>query len=302
MPLKSARILARAVRLSSGALLAAASALAYGSLGVFAKLAYAEGWNIPSLLSFRFLFAALTVLPLALYVGGGWRGFHVAVALGALGYVATTALYFPSLQHLPAAIAGFLLYLSPVVVVLLAALFLHERITMRMTLALGLALLGLGVMSSGALRGSLSPIGILYALGSAVAFGITLVFSKRSALDMHWSRLSLGVGLGASATYFAFSLLSGRFEIPSGGEAFLWAAALGVVGTGIPLALFFAALARTGASQVSVISTLEPVSTLVLAAIFLNEVPDELGILGGVLILVAAAIVASQAPTAAPHE
>lgn len=284
-------------KIGTGALLAAAAAITYGSLGVFAKLAYAEGWNVPSLLSFRFLFAALTVLPFALFARGNWRGFGVALAIGAVGYVATTALYFPSLRHLPAAVAGFLLYLSPIVVVLLAAAFLHERLTRRIAIALALALGGLALMTSGAFTGALSPMGIALAAGSALAFGVTMVLSKSAALSMHWSRLSLGVCIGASATYFAFSVGTRRFAVPAGDAALLWAAALGVVATGIPLALFFAALARTGASQVSVISTLEPVSTLFLAAVFLAEIPDVFGILGGVFILAGAALIASQTPT-----
>lgn len=290
------------MRLGTGALLAAASALTYGSLGVFAKLAYAEGWNVPSLLAARFLFAGLTVLPVALLAGGSWRGMGGAFVLGALGYVSTTALYFPSIRLLPAAVAGFLLYLSPVVVVVLAAMFLHERLTTRVVIALAFALAGLALLASGALTGALSLPGIALAAGSALAFGVTTILSRNAAQRMHWARLSLGVCAGACVTYVAFALGTGQLEVPPGPRAIGWAAALGVIGTGIPLALFFAALVRTGASQVSVISTLEPVSTLVLAAIFLNEVPDELGILGGVLILVAAAIVASQAPTAAPHE
>jgi drug/metabolite transporter (DMT)-like permease len=94
------------VRVSQGALLAATAALAYGSLGVFAKLAYAEGWNVPSLLAVRFLLASLTILPFALAARGAtWQGFGGAFLVGAIGYTSTTALYFPSIRFLPAAVA-----------------------------------------------------------------------------------------------------------------------------------------------------------------------------------------------------
>ncbi|MFP5380537.1 MAG: hypothetical protein ACLGHP_12475, partial [Vicinamibacteria bacterium] len=90
-------------RLSTGALLAGGSALAYGSLAVLAKLAYAEGWNVPSLLAARFGVAALALAPF-IAGGGAWRGFGGAFLLGAVGYATTTALYFPSLRLLPAAV------------------------------------------------------------------------------------------------------------------------------------------------------------------------------------------------------
>lgn len=290
------------MRWSQGALLAAASALAYGSLGVFVKLAYAAGWNVPSLLTVRFLLASLTLLPFALAARGSWRGLGHAFLIGAVGYAATTALYFPSLRFLPAAVASFLLYLSPAVVVLLAALVLHERLTARAGAALALALVGLGLLSSGALTGQLSPLGIALAAGSALAFGATTVAGRRIAQRMAWARLSLGVCLGAFATYLVFSTATGQLEVPRSPQAVTWAVGIGILATGIPLSLFFAALARTSAGQVSVISTLEPVSTLVLAALFLGEVPGWLGIAGGALIMVAAAIIATQEPQVTPHE
>ena len=293
------------MRFGTGALFAAASATTYGSLGVFAKLAYAEGWNVPSLLSARFALALLTLLPFALWArdARGWRGAGAAYLIGAVGYASTTALYFPSIRLLPAAVASFLLYLSPALVMLLAALFLSERITLRGALALGLSLVGLLLLSAGAFRGTLSLPGILLAAGSAVAFAATTVLSRNVAQRMHWARLSLMVCLGALTVYVAFSTATGQLRVPPGGKAALWALGIGVLATGIPMSFFFAALARTGATQVSVISTLEPVSTLVLAAVFLVELPDVVGVVGGALIVGGAALLAMEPVVPpAPHE
>lgn len=291
---------AAAVRI--GVLLAAASAITYGSLGVFVKLAYAEGWNVPSLLTARFLFASLTILPFALWAGGSWRGVVPALLLGALGYASTTAFYFPSLRYLPAAVASFLLYLSPVLVALLSWILLRERLGWTGMAALGLALAGLAVLASGAATGALSPLGVLLAAGSAVAFAVTTVLSRPVAQRMPWARLSLGVCLGAFASYLTFSLATRQLEVPASARGALYAVAIGVLATGLPLSLFMAALARIPAAQASVVSTLEPVSTLLLAAVFISEVPGWTGIVGGLLIVSGAALVAWQAPATAPHE
>ena len=291
------------MRLSQGALLAGSSAIMYGSLGVFAKLAYVEGWNVPSLLAVRFLLASLCILPFALAArGAGWKGFGAAMLVGGVGYASTTAFYFPSLHLLPAAVASFLLYLSPALVMLLALFLLRERVSARGAVALALALVGLGLLSSGALSGELSPVGVLLAALSAVAFAATTVAGRHVAQRMHWARLSLGVCVGAFVAYLAFSLASGQLEIPRTGRGALWALGLGVLATGIPLSLFFAALGRASAGQVSVISTLEPVSTLVLAIVFLKEMPSALGVAGGALIVGAAALLASESPAKVPHE
>src|SRR5581483_11322663 len=259
---------------TEGALLAAASAVAYGSLGVLTKLAYAEGWNVPSLLAARFGVAALVVLPFALARRGPWRGFGAGFLVGALGYASTTALYFPSIRLLPAALASFLLYLAPPIVAVLA---------------LG----GLALMASGAATGEASGLGVLLAVGSAVAYALTTLASRRVAGALHWTRASLAVALGAFASYLAFSLATRQLAIPRSPAGLLDALGIGTLAGGVALSLFMMALPRIGASRTSVISTLEPVSTLALGAFVLGEVPGWLGLLGGLLIVVAAALVAA---------
>lgn len=284
------------VRVSTGALLAAGSALAYGSLAVLAKLAYAEGWNVPSLLVARFLSASLVLLPFALAAGGSWRGFGGGLVVGAVGFAGTTALYFPALQHLPAAVASFLLYLAPVFVALLSWAFLRERLTRRVVAALVLALAGLVLMASGAATGALSAFGVLLALGSALTYSFTVLGGRHLTRGIVWSRAALGTCFGALLSYLAFTALTGTLHVPASTPGLAYALGIGVLATGVPLSLFYAALPRIGASRTSLVLTLEPVSTLVLAAMFLAEIPAWSGVAGGLLIVGAAAMVASAAP------
>lgn len=290
---------------ASGALLAVASAVSYGALGVLTKVAYAEGWNVPSLLSARFLLASLVILPFALRAPGGWRGFGGGLLLGAVGYVATTALYFPSLRLLPAAVASFLLFLAPALVALLSWAFLGERLGARGLGGLGLSLAGLLLLSSGAFTGALSVPGVLLAAGSAVAYAVAVLGSRRLVRGLHWTRSSLAVCVGAFLSYATFSTATGALEVPATQTAVLAALGIGTVATGLAMSLFFAALPRIGASRTAVISTLEPVSTLLLAALFLAEVPGWTGVAGGALIMGGAALAAAERAeeiTAAPPE
>jgi drug/metabolite transporter (DMT)-like permease len=293
---------AGAVALGRGAMLAIAAALLFGSLGVFTKLAYAEGWNVPSLLAARFGLAAITIAPFAMRARSSWRTFGTAFLIGAVGYTATTALYFPSIALLPAAVAAFLLYLAPALVAVLAVLFLRERLGARGIVALLLALAGLALLSSGALTGALSLLGVTLAALSAVSYAVTTVVARSVAQRMPWSHLSLGVCAGAAVSYLLFSVGTGRFAVPPGGAALLWAAGIGILATGVSLSLFMAALSHSSAAQVSVISTLEPVSTLVLAGIFLAELPAWTSVVGGLLIIGGAALIAAQEPQITPHE
>lgn len=293
------------VRPSQGALLAVASAVAYGSLGVFARLAYGEGWNVPSLLVARWLFAALFILPFALAEGGSWRGFGGGFLLGAFGYAATTGLFFPSMRYLPVALASFLLYLAPIFVAILSWFLFRERLGWRGTISLALALLGLALLAAGAFTGELSLLGVLLASASAVTYAVSVVVSRRVVRGISWKRASLAVCTGALCSYVVFSVATGQLAVPRSVPGIVYAVGLGVLATGVALSLFFAALARLGASRTAVILTLEPVSTLVLAAVFIAEVPTRTGVLGGLLIVAGAALVASaqdDETVAAPHE
>jgi drug/metabolite transporter (DMT)-like permease len=297
------RAAGRVPRLSTGALLAAGSALAYGSLAVLAKLAYAEGWNVPSLLAARFGVAALVLAPFALRGGGSWRAFGGAFLLGAVGYATTTALYFPSLRLLPAAVASFLLFLAPAFVAVLSRVFLKERLGARGYAALALALGGLALISAGAFTGALSPLGVVLATGSAVSYSVAVLLGRVVVRELPWMRAAFGTCLGAFATYLVVSLATGRLVVPPSAPGIAYAVAIAVVATAVALALFYAALTRIGASRTSLVSTLEPASTLVFAAIVLLETPSWASVAGGALILAAAALVAlegEEAPVGVP--
>lgn len=286
--------------LSQGAALAAASAVAYGCLAVLAKLAYGEGWNVPSLLAVRFLLAGLFVLPFALVPsracppGSGWKGFGAGLLVGGVGYAGTTALYFPSLLYLPAAVASFLLYLAPPIVAALSILFFREKLDARTGAALGLGLAGLALLSWGGMSGELRPLGIALAAGSAVMYSLTVLGSRHLLGALPWPRATLAVCTGAFLSYLAFSLATGSLAIPRSGLGIAYAVGIGTLATGVALSLFMAALPLIGASRTALISTLEPVSTLVIAVFALGEVPTWTSLAGGAVILAAAALVATS--------
>ncbi|HWH08835.1 MAG TPA: EamA family transporter [Candidatus Thermoplasmatota archaeon] len=289
-----AAVAARVTRVSRGAVLAAASAVCYGSLAVLAKLAFLEGWNVPSLLAARFLLAGLVVLPFALRAEGSWRGFGWGLLVGGLGYAGTTALYFPSLKFLPAAVASFLLYLAPPIVAALGVAFFRERLDRRAAIALALGMVGLAVLSVDGFRGDLAPVGIALAAGSAVLYALTVLGSRHLLGGLPWPRATLAVCAGAFLSYLAFAAATGQLEVPASPRGLAYAVGIGTLATGVALSLFMAALPLIGASRTALVSTLEPVSTLVLGLAALGEVPTWTGLLGGALILGAAALVATS--------
>jgi drug/metabolite transporter (DMT)-like permease len=69
-------------------------------------------------------------------------------------------------------------------------------------------------------------------------------------------------------------------------------AAIALISTVLPIVAFFAGLARVGATAAATFSTLEPVVTVVLAALVLAQPLTPIQLVGGMLILVAAVVLA----------
>ncbi len=87
----------------------------------------------------------------------------------------------------------------------------------------------------------------------------------------------------------------GQMRVLSAG-GFALAGSMAVVATAIPATLFLAGLARIGATRAAIISTLEPATTVVLAALLLGESLGAVRLLGGAIVLGAAVMVARSVP------
>jgi drug/metabolite transporter (DMT)-like permease len=81
-----------------------------------------------------------------------------------------------------------------------------------------------------------------------------------------------------------------------------WVAGIALVSTVGAIVLFFAGLKRVGPTAASILSTLEPVVTVVLAALAFGESLGPAQLLGGALVLAAAVVLRAPARTAAPAE
>jgi drug/metabolite transporter (DMT)-like permease len=276
-----------------GALLAAASAAAFGALPIFARLAYAAGVDLYGVLVPRFAIGAAVLALIALARGADWpRGgaLLAVLAMGALGYTGQSFLYFSALKHADAGLVALLLYSFPFIVAVLAALFLGERLDAARVVALLLAGAGLA-MTIGGGRGT--PLGIALALGAALVYAVYIVVGARVLRDVDPLAASAVICAGAAASY---CLLAGASAVagdgprfPATAGAWLPVISLALVSTALAITAFFAGLRRLGATLTSVISTLEPVVSVSLAALVLGERIGVLQAAGGAIVVGTAA-------------
>jgi drug/metabolite transporter (DMT)-like permease len=80
-----------------------------------------------------------------------------------------------------------------------------------------------------------------------------------------------------------------------------WLLSLAVVSTVVAVSLFFAGLKRVGPTSAAILSTAEPVVTVILAFLVFGELLGPLQLLGGALVIVAVLVLASHRTSEVPE-
>lgn len=269
------------------------SALGFGSAPLFAKLAYAGGVSPTMLLALRFLLAAI-VLALVVRVrrirlprGRALAGF---VLMGTL-YAAQAQSYFTALLYASSGLVALLLYVYPVLVALLALLLGWQKLNRRTLVLLAIAMAGIAVTLGGKLEGQ--PLGIGLALLAPVVYAVYILIGGRLTQGVDPLAATLVI-LTTGALVNGILAVAGGIESPHGTTAWLAIVAIALFSTVVAVTFFLVGIKHIGAAQASIISTLEPVITLLLGVTLLGESISISQLFGGALVLVAVILLAQR--------
>jgi drug/metabolite transporter (DMT)-like permease len=287
----------------TGALYCLASAACFGAMAIFGKLAYDEGVTVGTLLSARFVLAALLFWLIVLCARGGLRDLRsigrrdliIALALGAVGYGAQAGAFFAALDRIDASLLALLVYTYPVLVAVASIAIGREPARRSTAVSLALASTGLVLVLAGAAAGALDPLGTILGLTAATAYTFYILISDGVTTRVGSLALSTLVCTGAGVSLTLAGLAGGDLDpgaVSAGGYA--WLGALAVVSTVGAVGLFFAGLQRVGPTAASILSTLEPVVTVALAFVVFGESLGPAQLAGGALVL--AAVLTVRAP------
>ena len=280
---------------SSGTIICLASGAAFGAMAIFGKLAYDEGANVATLLAVRFTLAAALFWLLVLARGAvhdvralARRDVALGLGLGACGYALQAACYFVALERVDASLLSLLLYTFPAMVAVAAVALGRERVDRRRVTALVLASSGLVLGLAGAGTGEIDPLGAALGLGAAVVYTTYILVSQGIAGRVPARVLSALVCTGAAVLLTAGTALLGELrpgDVTAAGWG--WLAGIAVVSTVVAIGLFFAGLRRVGPTTASILATVEPLVTVVLAFLVFGETLGPLQLAGGALVLAA---------------
>jgi drug/metabolite transporter (DMT)-like permease len=203
--------------------------------------------------------------------------------MGAIGYIGQSFAYLTALQYASPGLVALLLYLYPIFVTALAALVLHEPITRAKAVALGLAVVGLALTVGP--EGGQSA-GILLAIGAAAIYSIYILVGNHVLKQVSASLSSAVIFASAGLSAGVLMLLNGP-HFPASATGWWAMAGIVVLATVLPVITFLAGLERIGPTRAAMLSVLEPVVTVLLAAWWLGTVLSPAALIGGGLILTA---------------
>ncbi|MCV7225581.1 EamA family transporter [Mycolicibacterium komossense] len=214
------------------------------------------------------------------------RTFAACVALGVVT-AAITLLFMAAAARIPLGTASALEFLGPLAVAVAVG-----RGGLRSPRVLWPALAAVGVLLlTQPWAGAVDPIGVLYALGSAVCWATYILLTQRVGDDvagMNALAVSMPVA-GLVATITVGPSVFGRVTP----ELIFLGIGLAVLLPVVPFTLEFLALRKLDAAAFGTLMSLEPACAMLIGLVILHQVPGRLAI-GGVAFVVAAGIGAAR--------
>lgn len=265
------------------------ASVSFGIMPILAKLAYSQGANPYSVLFLRFLFASIMLLYYLLKKGISLKldktTFLWIILLGVFGYSATSGFLFVSYNYISVGLATMIMYTYPIIVTFFSTFIYKEKIYLQKVIALSLSVLGVYVLI-GVGKEVFSFKGISFALMSAIFYSIYVLGASSGKLKQVNSYvMTFYLSISASATMLLLGLKNSSITLNISFYGIVCIMLLAFISTVVALMAFLEGVRLIGPSNASILSTLEPIVSLVLGWIILKEAISISTALGSLLIL-----------------
>jgi len=270
------------------------SAASYASAVVFVRFAYDAGLTTGMAIFLRFLLAGLA-LGVFLKLTGRWRDLPARqlFSIWALGFLAYTVMgitWFLALKTTPAWLVALLMSIFPLIVSLGSWIFLHERISVFQVLALA-AVIGGGVLIFWQpFEGSVT-LGVLLMVANVLINAAYVLLGQRFTRHVPPVMTAFWMIAGAVLGTLIYALAMGEFSFAFDARGWLWVALFAVISTAMAISLLWWGIGLLGPARAAIVGTLEPVFTIGLAVLILEERLKLLQVAGAGLILLGILIV-----------
>ena len=281
---------------TAGYALGAIAAATYGMNPTFALPLYADGMNPDSVLLLRYGLALPIIAAMTLLRGRSLkvplRSIPALALIGLLIAFSSLTLFF-SYNYMAAGIASTILFVYPVLVAVIMALFFKEKITLHTVLCLVLASAGILMLYNTAPGETLSLRGTLIVLASSFTYAFYLICVNQKSLAGIATLTVTFHMLIFGCMVFGGRILLGMadFVLPSRPGLWLNILALSVLPTIVSFACTTRAIQLVGSTPTAILGALEPLTAVILGIILFDEGMTAREAVGIVMILVAVTFV-----------
>lgn len=272
------------------------AAISYGTNPLGALFLYKEGVNPSSVLFYRFSLAAIILGCLMIIRKTSFKVTKKELALLAglgLMFGISSLSLFTSFNYIDAGIASSLLFVYPVMVAVIMAVFFKEKITFVTVLSICLALGGIALLYKNESGATLNTLGVALVMISSLSYALYIIVVNKSAMLMSSVKLTFFVLLFCVATIIIRSFFgeSNHIQMLTTPAMWGWALMLALLPTIVSLILMVIAVHNIGSTPTAIMGALEPLTAVMIGVLVFGEVLTTRVAIGIFMILFAVIII-----------
>lgn len=280
-----------------GAAMVILSGLLYGMIGYFGMQLFYQGFSVPAMLFWRFVVASVWMLGFGLITRHSFASTYQQLGqiikmatIGAVSYSGGSAFFYLGGLLIGTGPAMVIFFSFPVFVTLFALAFKKTTINRYIVSALMMVIIGM-VCLNGSGDYNLNNWGIVLGLIAAFSYGVYVYYSKGSSAKVDTLWLTFFICIGCSLLFLFFTLATRTWNYPTTYNAWRDILILGIIATAIPIQLLLNGLKYISSVKASILSVMEPVTTVVVGVLMLNEQLSSLQVIGILIVLTGAIVI-----------
>ena len=285
-------------------ILALVGAIMFSSKAVMVKLSYEYRIDSLSLLLLRMGFSLPIYITIA-YVNKknisnknlSNRDWCYLVFLGIIGYYFASYLDFVGLQYITASLERLVLFIYPTITTILVAIYFKRKISIYKVIAIIITYIGIGVAFWSKTQDDTQEdfwLGVFLIFASAIIFSIYLVGSEKIIPKFGVQRFTSYCMIVSCLSVLIHFGIKSDVDITSfPWQVYAFGVIIAIFNTVLPSYMMSAAIKTIGSSTTSILSSVGPISVIILGYLLLDEQISYYQI-SGTLIVIIGVIIMSQ--------
>ena len=252
------------------------AAVCYGTNPLGTLELYKDGFSSGSVLTYRYLLAVVMFAIVMMFRRESFTikwGHAIRLAfLGSFFALSSTTLYV-SFHYMAAGIASTLLFVYPIMTAVLMTVFFHEKVTWSTSLAILLAVSGVGLLYQGDGNEKLSTAGFALVMASSLLYAVYIIsVNQWKNCPMSNIKFTFWILVFGLLTVATFTWISGEsFQLLETPKQWLCGVQLALLPTVLSLFFMTISINLIGSTPAAIMGALEPVTAVIIGVFIFGE-------------------------------